>query len=98
MHDQPCRGAEGQEDFGGHDAALRAIINLLQSRNMQPGESINIILAKFEMERKGIGRNAFSVGLVLLLDRGWLDMQGNVFYLTPLGFEALKKMEMRDEQ
>jgi len=91
MHDQPCHGVEEQRNLGGNEAALQAIIDLLQSRNMQAGDSINIILAQFEIERKGIGKNAFSAGVVLLLDRGWLDMHGNVFYLTYLGFEALKR-------
>ncbi|MBI2355407.1 MAG: hypothetical protein HYV06_10375, partial [Deltaproteobacteria bacterium] len=33
----------------------------------------------------------FSTGVVQLLERGLLDMQGNVFYLTGAGFEALRR-------
>lgn len=73
------------------DAATRqAILDVLQARDMRPGDSINIILAQFEIERKGINTTEFSVGVVQLLDNGLLDMQGYVFYLTEAGFEALQ--------
>ena len=71
-------------------ATRQAILELLQSRNMRPGDSINIILAQFEIERRGIDNNKFSTGVVQLLDSGVLDMQGNAFYLTHAGFEALR--------
>lgn len=82
-----------RKDDGGYpeDGATRqAIFELLQTRDMRPGDSINIILAQFEIERKGIGNTEFSAGVVQLLDSGLLDMQGNAFYLTDAGFEALR--------
>ncbi len=71
-------------------ATRQAIFELLQSRDMRPGDSINIVLAQFEIERKGIDNNEFSAGVVQLLDNGVLGMQGNAFYLTHAGFEALR--------
>lgn len=67
------------------------ILDLLLSRDMRPGDSINIILAQYEVEQRGIGTIDFSVGVVQLLERGLLDMQGNVFYLTGAGFDALRR-------
>ena len=72
-------------------AIEQAILDLLHSREMLPGDSINIIHAQYEIERKGIDRNDFSTGVVQLLDRGLLDMRGNVFYLTNAGFKALNR-------
>ncbi len=73
------------------DGTGQAILDLLQRRDMRPGDSINIILAQFEIERKGIGNAEFSAGVMQLLDNGLLNMQGNVFYLTYAGFEALRR-------
>jgi hypothetical protein len=77
-------------DYRQNKAARQAIIELLLVRDMRPGDSINIILAQFEIERKGIDNTEFSVGVVQLLDNGLLDMRGNAFYLTDAGFEALR--------
>lgn len=71
-------------------AIEQVILDLLKSRDMRPGDSINIILAQYEVERRGINTIDFSAGVVLLLERGLLDMQGNVFYLTDAGFDALR--------
>jgi len=72
-------------------ATRQAIFELLQARDMRPGDCINIILAQFEIERKGIDNAEFSTGVVQLLDKGLLNMQGNAFYLTDAGFEALRR-------
>ncbi|MBI2354124.1 MAG: hypothetical protein HYV06_03685, partial [Deltaproteobacteria bacterium] len=69
----------------------QVILDLLQSRDMRPGDSINIILAQYEVEQRGFNTVDFSTGVVQLLERGLLDMQGNVFYLTGAGFEALRR-------
>jgi hypothetical protein len=78
------------KDYPRDGATKQAILELLQSRDMRPGDSINIILAQFEVERRGIDHTEFSVGVVQLLDNGLLDMQGNTFYLTDAGFDALR--------
>ena len=82
------KGYDGEYRQNG--ATGQAILELLLARDMQPGDSINIILAQFEIERKGIDTTEFSVGVVQLLENGLLDMQGNAFYLTDAGFEALR--------
>jgi hypothetical protein len=69
----------------------QAIFELLQARDMRPGDSINIILAQFEIERKGIDTTEFSAGMVQFLGNGLLDIQGNAFYLTTAGFDALRR-------
>lgn len=97
MHYQQRPENEEQESPDGHATALRAVIDLLQSRNVQAGDSINILLAQFELERRGIDKKEFSAGVVLLLGRGWLDMQGNVFYITPIGYQALMRDKTPEE-
>ena len=95
MKEQTQSHAEHDKGYPQDGATKQAILELLQSRNMQPGDSINIILAQFEIERKGIGNTEFSFGVVQLLDNGLLNMQGNAFYLTDAGFEALRRGEER---
>jgi len=82
------KGYDGE--FQQNGATGQAILELLLARDMRPGDSINIILAQFEIERKGIDTTEFSVGGVQLLENGLIDMQGNAFYLTDAGFEALR--------
>ena len=93
MRKQAQANEAHNESYIQDGATRQAIFELLQSRNMRPGDSINIILAQFEIERRGIDNNKFSTGVVQLLDNRILDMQGNAFYLTNAGFEALRCRE-----
>ncbi|HEX9078597.1 MAG TPA: hypothetical protein VF795_03340 [Desulfuromonadaceae bacterium] len=90
MKDQTRTVGEHDRDYPRYEATGRAILELMRARDMRPGDSINIILAQFEIERRGIGNTEFSAGVVQLLNRGLLNMQGNAFYLTSAGFEALR--------
>ncbi len=90
MKEQTGTVREHDGDYRLDGATGQAILELLKARDMRPGDSINIILAQFEIERRGIGNNEFSAGVVQLLNKGLLDMQGNAFYLTNAGFEALR--------
>lgn len=83
-------GAEHDRAHLRDSTTRQAILELLHARDMRPGDCINIILAQFEIERRGIGNTEFSAGVVQLLDNGLLDMQGNAFYLTDAGFKVLR--------
>lgn len=91
MNLRKCASAESGEGHLRSRAIERVILDLLQSRDMQPGDSINIILAQYESERRGINTGEFSAVVVRLLERGLLNMQGNAFYLTDEGFAALRR-------
>jgi len=91
MSTQMTNDTEHEKTYLRDRATRQAIFELLQARDMRPGDSINIILAQFEIERKGIDNTEFSTGVVQLLDKGLLNMQGNAFYLTAAGFEALRR-------
>ncbi len=86
-HTGECRGQAGATEC--------AIFEVLLSRDMRPGDSIDIILAQHQTERMGIGSIEFSVGVVQLLDDGLLAMRDTLFYLTEAGFAALKRMRTR---
>lgn len=82
--------AENGEEHLQSRAIEPVILDLLRSRDMRPGDSINIILAQYESERRGISTAEFSAVVVRLLERGLLNIQGNAFYLTEAGFAALR--------
>ncbi|MEI6306554.1 MAG: hypothetical protein WCP33_07010, partial [Deltaproteobacteria bacterium] len=60
----------------------RAIFEMLLSSDMQPGDSLDFISAQHQIERKGICRKDFNLGLVHLKDRGLLEMREYRFHLT----------------
>ena len=85
------RGGKVEEFYQRDDVIERAILEVLLSFDVQPGDSLDVILAQYHTERKGIRKNEFCTGLVHLMDRGLLRMLEFRFYLTDAGFDLLNR-------
>jgi len=84
--------ARNEKNGHSHDPAVElAILELLRSYDMRPGDTVDIYRMQDDIERKGFGIKQFSAGMVQLLTRGMLSMRNNLFCLTEAGFEVLKQ-------
>lgn len=84
-------GADIDQDHPQTFAIEQAIIELLQSCDAGPGDLVDLFAAQHEIERRGIDRKQFSIGVAQLLSRGVISLTGNSFFLTEAGYEALKR-------
>jgi len=87
-------GAKTEDHYRNVCSVEHAIIEVLLSRDMRPGDSIDIILAQYLAERKGLSRNEFSAGVAQLMDLGLLCLRENRFYLTDAGFDVLYRVKV----
>ena len=72
-------------------ASERAILEYMQSSNAGPGDHMDIFVAQYEIERRGIEYSQFSSGMAQLLKRGVISLMGSAFFLTDAGYAALKR-------